>query len=312
MKPALRLVAAILILGWQDSSSAQPVSREHAVVVRELIGHSPLEVQRRLVGLEIDWPRPMDFEITTRQGVLSFATLEEHLRDPGSSAFQARSRTRAEGPPMSQTSCRNTAQPYGTGLLLIYRNGKLDGVLSPSDLGLGANAYPASDKLPLEDGDALSHWRITLVDTRTELIIQCTTLQLRREPRPRRQSGQEFLSASDMQGLALLPFAVTLPFMNSTRSRHKRAGTALYNQLAPGYRLPGGLRAFLRMRSGVAVINGSTPGYAILRINMGGEPTRNLSNFEDFGLVGVRNDRVEWRSLEYSPASPQLPVRAHR
>lgn len=313
MKRALRLAAVLFLLAWPDGGRAQPISREHVVVVRDLIGRSPLEVQRQLVGLDIDWPRQMDFELATARGVLSFATLEGNLRDPGSARFQARARTATEGPPMSMTSCRNTGPLYGDGVLLMYRNGKLDGVWSPPASGWDANVYSAPGKLPLEDGEAfMTRWGRKPLDGQTELIIECQTLELRRGPRPRTQSGQEFLSASDMQGLALLPFAVTLPFMNSSRARHQRAGAALYQQLAPGYPLPGGLKTFLRGRSGVDVIKGSAPGYAVLRINMGGGPTRNLANFEDFALVGVRNDRVEWRSLEYSRASPQLPAKARR
>jgi hypothetical protein len=255
----------------------------------------------------------MDIELATRQGVLSFATLEDNLRDPGSARFQARMRTATEGPPMSMTSCRNIGPLYGDGVLLMYRNGKLDRVWSPPASGWDANVYSAPGKLPLEDGEAfMSRWGRKPLDGQTELIIECQTLELRRAPRPRAQSRQESLSASDMQGLALMPFAVTLPFMNGARARHQRAGTALYQQLAPGYRVPGGLKAFLRGRSGVDVVKGSAPGYAVLRINMGGGRTRNLANFEDFALVGVRNDRIEWRSLEYSRASPRLPMKARR
>lgn len=314
MKRALRLAAALVLLAWPDGGRAQPVSREHIVVVRDLIGRSPLEVQRKLVGLDIDWPRQMDFELATARGVLSFATLEDNLRDPGAARFSTQSRTRTEGPPMSMTSCGNIGPLYGNGVLLMYRNGKLDRVWSPPPSGwLDASVYSAPGKLPLEDGEAfMTRWGRKPLDAQMELTIECQTLELRRGPRPRAESKQEFLSASDMQGLALMPFAVTLPFMNSSRARHQRAGAALYQQLAPGYRAPGGLKAFLRGRSGVDVIKGTSPGYVVLRINMGGGPTRNLSNFEDFAMVGVRNDLVEWRSLEYGSAAPRLPVKARQ
>lgn len=332
MKPAFRLLLALILLGWAGESRSQAIAQgstrisvtpwskvieteispKHVVVVGDLIGLSPLQVQRRLVGVDVDWPNPMGFEVATSQGVLSFAELEEYLEDAGAIEFSARLRNESDIPPISRSACSNRATPYKHGVLLMFRDGKFAGVWSPRDPVSDTTFYATAGTLPLEDGDAFtSHWGRQLLDERAELTIQCTKTEVQRAPNPPPRSGQEFFSASDMQGLALLPFAVTLPFMNSSRAARQRSGAALYQQLTPGYRLPGGLKGFLLTRSGVDAVRGAAPNYAVLKIDMGGYPTKNLSNFKDFGLVGVRNDVVVWRSLDYSAASPRLPLKRY-
>ncbi|MGZ3377961.1 MAG: hypothetical protein ACXU8S_15310, partial [Phenylobacterium sp.] len=60
------------------------------------------------------------------------------------------------------------------------------------------------------------------------------------------------------------------------------------------------LGRFARQHAGVNAYAGGTD-YAVIAIDLGGYPSRNLSNFRDFALVGVRNGRIEWISPPTSP-----------
>ena len=319
MKPALRFALAVMMLACASGSQAEIIQTEisppHTVAVRDLIGLTPAQTQRRLTGLEIDWPRITGLEMLSGHDLLSFAAVDDYLNDPAAVELSAKSRTRGdENPrnwPKSWSGCVVEATPGGNGsILLMFRNDRLEGVWSGPSVATKTSLAPDADTLPLADSQVfLAHWGRTLVDPDTRLTTRCNRHEIasaRPPSRPRR------LSASDTQGLALAPFTVGLPVMNGARGAHRRAGPALYAQLAPGYRLPGGLHGFLSQHGGVRAIHGRDPDYVILKVDLGGYPSRNLSNTEDFGLVGVRGGVVAWRALDYSQAAPQLPPPARR
>ena len=74
--------------------------------------------------------------------------------------------------------------------------------------------------------------------------------------------------------------------------------------------MPGGLQTFLSGHTVTSVVRGRDQNYMILKINLGAYEGRNLSNSDDFGLVGVKDGVVQWRALAYSRAAPGLPTNA--
>lgn len=118
-------------------------------------------------------------------------------------------------------------------------------------------------------------------------------------PRPLPPPGgrQPFDDAGLVQGLALLPFAVTLPALNAERDRAAREGPLLMAQLEPGQAVPGGASAFVRGRRGVRLYRDPEDmDYGVIVISHGWDERNNLGRHNDVGMVGVRGDRVVWKA----------------
>jgi hypothetical protein len=320
MKSAVRLALALTFLGQAGGGQARivdtEISQPHYVFVRDLIGLSPAQVQNRLSGLDNNWPKVMSFELATARGLLSFAVLTDYLQDTASMEIRARGRNRAMGPGMPKVWSECTVRTddddaYDT--LLMFRDGKLEGVWSKRDATADGASAPAPGQLPLEDGEAfMSRWGRTLVNKDSAMTVRCVKHESVSDRPLASRQAQDGLSASDFQGVALLPFAVELPFMNASRIANKRRGVALYEHLGPGYPLPGGLTSFLSGHAVANVFRGRDQNYVILKIDLGAYEGRNLSNSNDYGLIGVRDGVVRWRALEYSRASPRLPTETSR
>jgi hypothetical protein len=313
MKSALSFALALTILAWSGEGQAKIIDTElsppHTIAVHDLIGLTPAQVQRRLTGLDVDWPRTVGLEVAAGPDLLSFSAIDEDLSDAAAAERWARWRTYAERLPKVWSSCSVSAEPDRRGpLLLMFRNDRLEQVWERESAGPDTTFRPAADgALPLADGAAfLARWGRRSVDEATRLTVRCVRRESVAAGPADRQAKRGRLSASDMQGLALAPFAVGLPVMNGERGAQQRAGAALYAQLAPGYRLPDPPTRFASEHGGVRAIRGD-PGYVVLKVDLGGYPSRNLSNRKDFALIGVRDGVVAWRSLEYSLASPHLP-----
>jgi hypothetical protein len=110
---------------------------------------------------------------------------------------------------------------------------------------------------------------------------------------PAGSGPRRFDSAGFFQGLSLLPFAVTLPATNAARARALVEGPQALAALHLGQVLDGGVQAFAARHRGVQVET-RPDGYAILLIDMGAQPSNNLSRMDDAALVGVRAGRVVW------------------
>jgi len=317
MQFAFRLALALILFGSASQSHAKIVETEisppHQVVIRDLMGLSPAQVQARLTGLDENWPKVMSFDALTSRGVLSFAVLDDYVQDAASMEIMARGRNRAlAGMPTAWSGCTvRTDEDAAYDTLLMFKDDKLEGVWSRRDAAADTSTRAAAGQLPLEDGEAfLGHWGRTLMSSDSTITVRCAKHE-RASDRPlASKPAKEGLSASDMQGLALLPFAIELPFMNASRAANKRRGVALYDQLRPGYSLPGGLQSFLSRHAIANVLRSRDPNYVILRIDLGAYEGRNLSNSDDFGLVGVRDGVIQWRALEYSRASPRVLAKA--
>jgi hypothetical protein len=311
---------ALTLFGLARESQAKIIETEisppHQVLVRDLIGLSPAQVQNRLTGIDDNWPKVMSFDVLTSRGVLSFAVLDDYVQDAASLEIRARGRNRAldAGMPKVWSACTvRTEEDAAYDTLLMFKDDKLEGVWSKRDAAADTTSNAAAGQLPLEDGEAfMTHWGRTMLDNDSSMTVRCAKHEnVSDRPLASRQA-QDGLSAGDLQSLALLPFAAELPFMNAGRTTNKRRGVALYEQLGPGYLLPGGLQTFLSGHTVASVVRGWDQNYVILKIDLGAYEGRNLANSDDFGLVGVRDGVVQWRALDYSLASPRLPTKARR
>jgi hypothetical protein len=150
-------------------------------------------------------------------------------------------------------------------------------------------------RLPLSDADGFLSRRLDLkVPADAVLRHACQPLS----PRPTftgRRDPAGFDRAGLIQGLALLPFAWQLPALNAERREALVAGPALYARMQLGQVLPGGGQGFARANRGVRrYADAADPGYEVLAINLGDEPSNNLSRQNRAALVGVRDGRVVW------------------
>ena len=116
-------------------------------------------------------------------------------------------------------------------------------------------------------------------------------------PLPSSGGRRPFDDAGLVQGLALLPFAVTLPALNAERDRAAREGPALMAQLEPGQAVPGGASDFVRGRRGVRLYRDPEDmDYGVIVISHGWDERNNLGRYNDVGMIGVRGDRVVWKA----------------
>jgi hypothetical protein len=148
-------------------------------------------------------------------------------------------------------------------------------------------------RLPLSDADGFLRRRPELRAPADAVLTRAC------QPLPTFNRGLRapvgFDRAGLMQGLALLPFAWRLPALNAERREAQVAGPALYARMRLGQVLPGGGRAFARANRGIRrYADAVDPGYEVLAINLGEEPSNNLSRKNRAALIGVRDGRVVW------------------
>ncbi|HLZ73943.1 hypothetical protein [Phenylobacterium sp.] len=316
---AMRLVA----LGWAAAmlcaTAAWAQTPARSVAISDLMGLGPAEVRARLADIDPAWPIQPMFEIASPDGALSFVSLDQLMIDPVAARRLAMYRTYAD--PVAwepYVECRTAAQrddrapTPGVMVALMFRGGRLAGAFgAPPDterpppamdpaVAQARQRHPPvspftahAGDLPLEDGVAfLSRWTRPQLAPGVRLSAVCAPTP---PPAPIQRAPHHGLDASDWQGLSLLPFAVGLPAMNRQREEARVRGTALLQSLHVGDALPAPVERFAAQHPGVRAYRGQA-GYAVLSIDLGGYPTRNLSNFKDAALVGLRNDRIEWIS----------------
>jgi hypothetical protein len=199
-------------------------------------------------------------------------------------------------------------------VIFVFRNGHLEGAFQPI-YPPPPLAPPATDRaaivayarqpvtslfiarfgeLPLEDGlGFLSRWTKAALLPADELSAACAPAA---PPPARTRAPHHALDASDMQGLALLPFAISLPGMNHQRVAARREGAEVLAALRVGDTLATAPAKFAAAHPGVRSYPAKAGDYAVLTIDMGAYPGRNLSNSNDSALVGVRRGRIEWIS----------------
>lgn len=148
----------------------------------------------------------------------------------------------------------------------------------------------APGRLPLSDGSGFLARRSDLAAPEGAVLGRtCRPSPARSAAPPARDDAGLF------QGLSLLPFAWRLPGLNAERRTARVEGAALFATLTPGEPLPGGLNAFLSAHRGVRrYTDRQDPAYSVLVINLGAEPSNNLSRMNAAALIGVRDNTIVW------------------
>jgi len=312
-------LAGLLVLA---SGASQAAAGEAAI--GDLIGLAPVEVRARLTGAPSETPLTRGFEVAHGGGTDVYFTLDQLVADPRRLRQQAVWRTYGDGPldpeaPICRSRLASGAGEPGKGdPVLAFRDGRLAAVLRPVRTAAGPRPpappledrkaherwvrqsrpspfAPAFGQLPLEDGRGfLGRWSKDAADPADRLSAACAP-----GPRPPvvgKSARRPGLSNSDMQGLALLPFAVKLPAMNRDRERARERGAAILAGLSVGQRLPRDPKAFARDQDGLRWHASNRPDYGVLTIDLGGWKSRNLSDKRDAVLVGVEDGVVTWIS----------------
>jgi hypothetical protein len=315
-----RLAAFVGLLALLAASAAG-AEVPLGVAISDLTGLDPPAVRSRLADVPSEWPIPPAFQVAGSNGLLTFITADALMTDPILAQQLAVFRTQGDPAPAqpflacTQILIRNgRAAEAASSVVLMFRNGRLDAAFQPIAPAIppapdyrdrkASLAYirrPVSSpfvahfgELPLEDGlGFLSRWEKTPLAPNDRLSATCSPWR----PPPQPPShAHEALNASDMQGLALLPFAISLPGMNRQRVAARRDGAALLASLHIGDPLSAPPRTFAAAHTGVRAYPAKGSDYAVLTIDLGGYPSRNLSNFKDAALLGVRDGRIEWVS----------------
>lgn len=306
------------LLAWASQAAAGEAA------VGDLIGLSPVEVRARLTGAPTQAPLTRGFEVAAGGGTDAYFTLDQLVADPRRLRQQAIWRTYGDGPfdpeaPICRTRLTSGAGEPGKGEpVLVFRDGRLAAVLTPvrPPAELRPPAPPMKDRkayerwvrqarpspfaaafgqLPLEDGQGfLGRWSKDAAAPGDRLSAACAPGA--RPPLAASPARRRGLSDSDMQGLALLPFAVKLPAMNRDRERARERGAATLAGLSVGQRLPRDPKAFAREHDGLRWHGSARANYGVLTVDLGGWKSRNLSDKRDAALVGVEDGMVTWIS----------------
>lgn len=273
------------------------ISPRHTVRLSELIGLSPTEAQQKLTGLSAVWPSPMALEVAEADGLHSFIDLLGFLDDEAARKIAVLGRGHSEFRPIGFSQCTAGysddagGDPVGAILdTLEFRDRHLIGAWREPPEG---EAHRPT--VTLEDGpNFTSRWDRKALPLTTPFAVGCTrhdvvttTIQSTTQPED---------VAGDMQGMALLPFAVLLPGLNAKREAAMREGGVAFAELRPGTRLAGGAVAFATNHRFVLAHPSADPSYVLLEVDLGAYPSRNLTYFHQIGLAGVRNDLVMWRT----------------
>lgn len=295
-----------------------------------LLGASPRAVRAAIMAPAQDWPLQRGFEVATAEGSLVFLSLGDLVLDPVISERLAVFRTHGDSEPWrDHLLCgsrleRGGAVAEGHDVVLMFRDNRLQAAFGPQSIPPSRSApvavqgdrkslrafrprpvispYVASPgQLPMTDFlGFMSRWGRFPLAAEDRVSVVCHPALRPPRPSPARDARSR-LSASDLQGLAGAPLIVSLPFINQGRKAARLRGSQLLAQLAVGAALSAPPEAFAAAHKGVRVYRDGASDYAVLSIDLGGAPTRNLSDFRDAALVGVRGGQIVWIA---SPSGP--------
>jgi len=287
------------------AARAEPTSPAR---LSELIGATPAQLQSRLGGAGAPAPGLMAL---TRDGELQLIELFTF----GASKTEGERCYADQPPPPDAPPSRTVMMVFRQGRLAgAFVPGQVRGSLPPPDAGIKAmDAYMHSPlnnglvarpgELPLESGvsDLVERLGAPL-PADAEIVRKCQTVAPVVRPTPGRRYFDE---AGFFQGLALLPMAVTLPGLNAERTRARTEGPRTLAELQVGEPLEGGARGFAARHHGVFLEQGAG-GYAVLVVDLGAEPSNNISRMNDAAFAGVRDGRVEWIAPSMRPGPGHL------
>lgn len=314
MRERIGLAAALALLSATGAAAGE-------AAIGDLIGLTPVEVRARLTGAPAETPLTRGFEVMGEGGMNAYFTLDDLVADPAALRRRAAWRTHGEVSSDRDASvCRARLGAEARDLVvgdpvLAFRDGRLAAVLRPARPLAKSPAPPHEDRkayerwirqaplgpfqarfgqLPLEDGAGfLGRWEAARLGGSDRLLVDCAPPPAL--PAVARPAKRPPLNESDMQGLALAPFAIRLPAINRDRARARERGAATLAGLSVGQRLPRDPALYAR-QDGLRWHGSARPGYGVLTVDLGGGKTRNLSDMRDAALVGVENGMVAWIS----------------
>ena len=256
-------------------------SAPRRVQVGTLIGRTPDGVQRLMAGgsrTRSAW----GLEVTDASEAWAFTDAFALLQDDAAREQSARWRSSGEGAPRGSVCDTRLAGGSRPGnMLLAFRNGRLASAWDGSAIRQHQQLNP-SEVLPANLPTRLGYVPIS---PSTSLLVRCRGFA---RAAVARHTSPDVAGA--MQGLALLPFAVTLPFKNAGRQAAKVRGEAIYATLVPGRPAPAdidhhpGVQAWRVGRATVLVID------------MGAYPNRNLTHANETAMAATLGGRVVWRA----------------
>ena len=277
-----------------------PLGPPHDVAVADLLGRSPDAVREALVGAPTSWP--LRYALETAEpgaGERAYTLMNELLEDAAAQEIVDRARTAGRDLPTEWSQCAvkraddadASAVDDAYTSLLEFRQGRLAAIW----LGSLPKGAILALNLQGDDGAAFpSDAGLTALPAAARLTVACSRYTAEAAP-PRKAPAGGY---NWPQALAVLPLAPALPFKNGGRSAAKRDGGALYDLLAPGSTPPADLIVSAERRGLVQKQPTRAPDLALLRIDLGAYPGRNLTAPDDYGLVGLRSGRVTWRLRE--------------
>ena len=287
---ALFMALAITSSGAVAKVVNTPIGSPRTVTVGDLLGRTPQEVQAILTPQAKGWPIIFALEAEAGSDHWAAAQARDLLQDPATVESMARFRQHADIRLLSQTSCKlatasGDPAPF---TLLMFVNDRLSSVWD-------GNPTRAVDPAGLSAEEVFRRDGRTRLSPGEQRVVSCERTTF--EPSPYSGGKPPGDTAGSLQGLALLPLAVTLPGLNAHRITASHSGTELYDRLAPGTAVPSDLNGVRRFEGF------PEQGSETLVVDLGGYTGRNLTNFDDHGIVGVRAGRVVWRALSWTGAA---------
>ena len=291
IRPSVALCIALAVASGAAAKVVNtPIGSPRTVRVGDLLGRTPSDVQAILAPEAKGWPIIFALEAKAATDQWAVAQARDLLQDPATVESMARFRQHANIRLLSQTSCKlatasGDPAPF---MLLVFENDRLSSVWD-------GNPVHTVDPTGLPADDFLRQDGRTRLSPAEERVVSCerTTFE------PSHFSGGKTPadSAGLLQGLAVLPLAVTLPGLNAHRVTASRSGTELYDRLAPGTAVPSDLKGLRRFK------DFPEQGCDTLLLDLGAYAGRNLTDFDDHGLVEIRDGHVVWRALPWTGAA---------
>lgn len=156
-------------------------------------------------------------------------------------------------------------------------------------------------QLPLVDGPAAFEGRLMREAWRADARVTLTCAPPHPTRPQRRPTAAESLAAAPVQAVAVVLFSPVIlfgaPSENRSLATAAGEGPAVADLLEPGKPVPGGLETFALDHSGLVRVFPSPDGdYALVTVDLGGQPRYGVGTPREAAFFGVRDGIVEWRA----------------